>query len=188
MAIVRKNNFLKGARGLVGDNMVFKSWNGKTYLFSKAQPAKKQSQKQKENRSRFKEATLFAKSMMSDPQKKAEYKRIAKRLKLPNAYTAAITEYMRRPEIKHIDIARNISGGRQEVKADVRKKDFDIESVEISIFEKGEKLVEHGKMTKGGIISWKYYTNLNIYDRQDLQVLIRATDKTGNVVEIRKPV
>jgi hypothetical protein len=55
----------------------------------------KESEAQRTNRDRFADATGFARKMMNDPVKKAYYWNRAKKLRLPNAYTAAITDYMR---------------------------------------------------------------------------------------------
>src|SRR5687768_6445916 len=106
MARVVNSNFTAGISGKVGRDMVFKTWkNGNTFLHQKSEKPKKQSPKQKANRTRFQMATFFAKSMMKVPAKKAEYWEKSRKLNLPNAYTAAITEYMRHPEITNVDLS-----------------------------------------------------------------------------------
>ena len=66
-----KNNVLtKGLSGMIGKQIVFRSWNGKTFISVAPKKPKKQSAVQKENRSKFKRAAIYAKNMMKDPAKK----------------------------------------------------------------------------------------------------------------------
>ncbi len=55
---------------------------------------------QRSTRTKFSEAAQWAQAILGDPQKKEYYRQRAKALKLPNAYTAAITNYMRKPTVK----------------------------------------------------------------------------------------
>ena len=103
MAIVRNNPFTKGFSGSIG-NIVFRQLSGKTVVSAKRERVTKQSAQQRDNRMRFRSATYWAKAQMLDPEKKAFYLRKAKKLKLPNAYTAAIADYMRKSTIKSINV------------------------------------------------------------------------------------
>jgi hypothetical protein len=185
MARSINNNLTRGLSGMVGGQMVFRTWNGKTYLSNAPSKPKKQSKRQKENRMKFKEATAFAKSMMLDPAKKAEYKAIADKLELPNAYTAAITEYMRKPEIKEVNTSKYSGKEDQEIKVDVRKKSFDVQEVEVVIVDKDGAVIEEGKATKDFGSEWVYRTTAAVEDTKGVQFLIRARERTGNFVEKR---
>jgi hypothetical protein len=97
MALVDRNDATEGLRGKFGRMFVFRKINGKTYA-SRAprRPDKtKETMLQRGTRLSFREATAFAKRVLKDPAKKAFYLKMARELKLPNAYTAAITEFMR---------------------------------------------------------------------------------------------
>jgi hypothetical protein len=183
MAISRNNPLTRGASGSVGGTMVFRSWNGRTYISAKPQKPKKQSAVQKENRLKFKMATLYAKSMMKDPGKKEEYKRIAKKMKLPNAYTAAITEYMRKPEIREVELNAYSGLEGQEITVNTRKKGFEIEVVEVIIRDEKGNVVEQGKAEKGKTMDWKYTTTRTVENYESLYVIIRARERTGNYVD-----
>lgn len=98
MAQVKFNNFTKGISGKIGGDMLFKTWNNKTFVCKMPVKPTKESPLQKENRTKFKMATAYAKAMMLDPGRKEKYRKMARKQKLPNAYTAAITEYMRKKE------------------------------------------------------------------------------------------
>jgi hypothetical protein len=85
---------LEGLQGTIG-KMVFRQLFGKTIVSARASRPSRQSKQQRENRIRFQSASLWAKKQLQDPAKKAYYQQQAKELNLPNAYTAAIGEYMR---------------------------------------------------------------------------------------------
>jgi hypothetical protein len=102
MAIVTTNPIVNGLSGMLGQTLVFKILRGKTIVASRPRPAKTQSEQQRQNRSKFRQAATWAKTMLHDPQQKTYYQQQAKKLKLPNAYTAAITDYMRKPQLKEI--------------------------------------------------------------------------------------
>jgi hypothetical protein len=179
-----KNNVLtKGLSGMVGKQIVFRTWNGKTFISVAPKKPKKQSAVQKENRSKFKRATVYAKSMMKDPIRKAEYKDIAKKLQLPNAYTAAITDYMRNPQIEALDLANYSGNGGEEIKVTVSKKGFEIQEVEVMIVDQNGEAIEEGKAVKGLGNEWLYKTSNSFEERQSSKFLIRVRDKTGNIRE-----
>jgi len=180
------NNILtKGLSGMVGGQLVFRSWKGKTFISAAPKKPKKQSPLQKQNRQKFKMATTFAKSMIKDPAKKAEYKVIAERLNLPNAYTAAITEYMRKTEVKEIDTSGYSGKQGEEIKVVAGKKGFEIQQVEVVIIDKDGVALEEGKAVKDSDLDWVYKTRTTVKEKEGMQFLIRARDRTGNFIEKR---
>jgi hypothetical protein len=179
-----KNNLLtKGLSGMVGKQIVFRTWNGKTFISVAPKKPKKQSPIQKENRSKFKRATIYAKNMMKDPVKKAEYKEIAKKLQLPNAYTAAITDYMRNPQIEALDLTSYSGRADEEIKVTVSKKGFEIQEVEVIVVDQNGEVIEEGKASKGLANEWTYKTSIEIEERETAKFLIRVRDKSGSITE-----
>jgi hypothetical protein len=185
MAKSKNNPLTKGLSGMIGQQIVFRSWNGKTFVSVAPKKHKKQSSIQKENRTKFKRATLFAKSMMNDPAKKAEYKEIAKKLQLPNAYTAAITDYMRNPAIEALDLTNYSGSSEEEIKVTASKKDFELQEVEVVIIDKNGEEVENGSAKKGVAGEWIYKTTNTLEEKEDVRFLIKVKDKTGRVVDKR---
>jgi hypothetical protein len=102
MAKVTGNILTSGLRGKIGQLLVFRRVNGKTIVsHAPRKPDKsKETAAQRKSRSTFKEASRWAKIVLLDPDQKTYYQQRAKTLKLPNAYTAAIKDYMRNPEWK----------------------------------------------------------------------------------------
>jgi hypothetical protein len=94
--INNNNPIFRGMYGQIGGQLVFRNYNGRQYISKfpqKADPSK-QSEAQRATRSRFKSASGYAKECMLNPERKEYYLEIAKRLNLPNAYTAAVKEFM----------------------------------------------------------------------------------------------
>jgi hypothetical protein len=89
----------KGLRGAVGD-LIFRNYNGKTVV--SVRPVYKNETKteaRRKARGRFRDATDYAIYAMEIVKLKSYYKQKARQLKLPNAYTAAITDYLRKAKV-----------------------------------------------------------------------------------------
>jgi hypothetical protein len=104
MAIVSDNDITTGLRGKFGNLFVFRSLRGKTIVSRRAQePDKaKETMAQRQTRATFRDAAQWAKTILLDPKRKAYYQQRARALKLPNAYTAAITDFMRKPQVSKL--------------------------------------------------------------------------------------
>jgi hypothetical protein len=187
MALSRNNVITHGASGMLGGVVVFRTIKGKTYICNRPKKPTRQSVLQKENRTKFRRATAFAKQMMADPSKKAEYWDIAKRLNLPNAYTAAITEYMRKPEIESVDTTEYSGNKGEQIKTVVRKKGFEVELVEVLIMDKNGKTIEKGSASKGPEGDWIYTTSVSIENKKLLELIMKIQERTGNKTYIKRP-
>lgn len=115
---------------MFGGVVVFRQLRGKTIMANKPRKPTTQSALQRENRSRFAKASAFAKQVLQDPQKKEYYLAKARKLKLPNAYTAAITDYMRKPTVMAVKCRGNAG---ENVMIVAVKKDFSLSSVTVSL-------------------------------------------------------
>jgi hypothetical protein len=96
MAIVISNDLTLGLRGRLGPQLVFRQMNGKTIACHapRKQDKSKETPLQRQTRATFREASAWAKQAMLDPEQKAFYTAQARKLQLPNGYTAAIKAYM----------------------------------------------------------------------------------------------
>ena len=88
-----KNSPLEGLSGTLGD-LVFRTWNGRTYVYMKSGEPRKESAAQKKNRDKFRLASMKAKEALVNETSRRYYQIEALRLKLPNAYTAALQVMM----------------------------------------------------------------------------------------------
>lgn len=124
MASIASNVITSGLRGKLGDALVFKTMRGKTFVSSRARvpDKRKESAAQRSTRSNFREASGWAQSILLDTDKKAYYQKRARALKLPNAYTAALTDYMRKVQVEKAMY-------RESVTYTVSKRGFSLQKV-----------------------------------------------------------
>jgi hypothetical protein len=182
MAVSKNNPLTHGASGMLGGVVVFRTWNGKTFMYNRPKKPTKQSELQKDNRNRFRMATSYAKSMMANPEKKAEYKERAKQLNLPNAYTAAIAEYLRKPEIQEIEVVTS-SEKIEEIKIAASKKGFDLETVTVSIENQEGRVIEKGEAKKAGGNNWSLKPLSSVTLKGPVRVIAYTKTKYGAVIE-----
>jgi len=155
MATVVFNAATKGFSGAIG-NLLFRQLHGKTIVSRKPHVRKKQSELQRTNRLKFRDASYWAKVTVRDPERKAYYLRMAKKLKLPNAYTAAISDYMRKGEIKEIDTRQYKGNAGDVIRIKAYKKDFAITTVKITLKGEAGNVIESGKaVMKNGVFVYK---------------------------------
>ncbi len=104
MATVKSNSLLKGLSGKFGD-IVFRQVNGKTIMCLPPRKRTTLTANQQKHQERFKSATLYARRMMIDPALKDLYEKLAKNMKCPSAYAAAVADFMTKPKIDEITTA-----------------------------------------------------------------------------------
>jgi hypothetical protein len=90
----------RGFRGATGD-FLFRTYNGKTVVSPRpVYRNETNTEARRKTRDHFREATFYAHHAMENPKQRSYYQQKSKQLKLPNAYTAAITDYLRRAKVK----------------------------------------------------------------------------------------
>ncbi|RAV99202.1 hypothetical protein [Pseudochryseolinea flava] len=172
MATVTDTSLMEGLRGKFGNNIVFRTMRGKTFASPLRKPVKNsnQSEAQRNTRITFRQAAAWARSILLDPEKKAYYNQRAKALKLPNAYTAAVTDFMRKPTV-------NKSVHRNTVTYMVEKKGFTIENVAVQS-DASDQLLPSVKLQRHNRL-WSVQCNHENHTRP-LRFLL--TDTTGRKV------
>jgi len=98
----------------------------------------------------------------------------AKKLKLPNAYTAAITDYLRKPCVAE---RVNKTGG---ITCQVSKRDFDLKKVEVVVTKEG---ITETRVIKSNSRD-RYFFDLSKEERLE-PVRIYVTDSAGRLIVIR---
>lgn len=94
-----KNSPLVGLRGTLGD-LVFRTTNGKTFVYMKSGVRRNLTAAQKKSCERFRIASALAKHKLRQANMQMHYHLEAVRLGLPNAYTAALREALRDKTLK----------------------------------------------------------------------------------------
>jgi hypothetical protein len=134
MATITNNILIDGMSGKFGDALVFRTMRGKTFVSAPARKPniREESAAQRNTRVTFREAAHWAQAILLNPEKKAYYLQRARKLKLPNAYTAAITDYMRKPKVVKLQ-------NRDTITYSVSKRGFTLKEVKVEFGE------THGK-------------------------------------------
>jgi hypothetical protein len=182
MAISKDNILTEGLSGMIGNVIVFKTVRGKTIMANRPRKPTRQSELQRSNRSRFRNATAFAHAAMHDPQKKAYYWEKARKLKLPNAYTAAITDYMRRPAVTRVETPKNNGSAGKRLMITAGKKEFSLSSVEVNLVDK--QGVSLGNSTAALVNQQKHLWVSHVPEdvsENVAQIIVTARDEAGNV-------
>jgi hypothetical protein len=187
MAIAKNNIVTEGLSGMLANRIVFRTFNGKTVVANRPRKPTRQSELQRQNRSRFRDATAFANAAMHDPQKKAYYWEKARKLKLPNAYTAAITDYMRRPTVSKVEAPKRNGSGNTRLIITAGKKEFALASVEVNLVDK--QGVSFGSSMAASINQQKYLWAFHIppdVSGNVAQIIITTKDAAGNISRIHR--
>jgi hypothetical protein len=183
MAQVKSNDITEGLSGRLG-KLIFRTYKGKTYVARRSSKPKKESEGQRNTRSKFKLATQYAKQMMADAERKAYYTDKAKELALPNAYTAAITDYMRKPEIRSIDASKYDGKPENHITILASKKDFKLDRVSVVVTSPDDVVLEQGAAEYVGAGVWKYQSSLpSSSGKSSYKIFVTAADQQGNLFQ-----
>ncbi|MBI3231990.1 MAG: hypothetical protein HYZ51_02835 [Candidatus Doudnabacteria bacterium] len=184
MGKVKENLLTKGFSGRIGDEIVFRQVGNRT-LFAK-RPRKRTtiSPNQQPQRELFRQAVLFAKTMLLDPLILADYKDRARLAGLASAYSAAMTDYLRAPQISSIS-TDYYKGAVGDVIWIIALDDFKLQKVSVviqkadgSMLEQGDAVLEEGR--------WKYVATQAEPLPAGLKVVVTATDRPGKVAILEK--
>lgn len=133
----------RGFSGAIGD-LIFRNYNGKTVV--SLRPVYKNetnTEARRKARGKFRDATNFASNAMDDKKLKAYYMQKAKQLKLPNAYTAAITDFLRKAKVRAFTRSTFAAKKNDSIIIKVNKGVFAVSSLKVSLCgSEGKSLAE----------------------------------------------
>ena len=128
----------------------------------------------------FKLATAYAKSVMQNPELKALYSEEAKRRGVINAYNMALSDCLRLPEIKAIDIANYTGKALGEVITIEVADTFKVVEVTVSIINDVTTIEEGSAIFVDN--RWEYVTTSLNAAATDSKVVVTAIDRAGNKI------
>ncbi|MEP7257298.1 MAG: hypothetical protein ABI687_02900 [Flavitalea sp.] len=143
MANINENLLVRGARGNVGKQFVFRKHGNNTNI-GKMPVIRKDlaaTEKQLEKRELFSSASLYAQGVISSAELKKEYQKKASPEKI--AYNIAFRDYLKPPVVKKID-AENYHSAAGSIIVVHAKDDFRVAQVKVSIHTAAGILVEEG--------------------------------------------
>lgn len=179
MASVTLNPLIAGFHGRIGNSIVLKTINGRTYASRKAckPDRQKETNLQRETRINFRAASQWASNAIKDPVQKEYYRKRAKALGLTNAYTAALTDRMRAPCMKEVD------QNKHSTMYHIHKKNLDLSEVKVVLSQNGiTKEIDIRKPKSGK----PFVFQLTTADRR-AGAIVHVTDATGIIRILKIP-
>ncbi len=181
MAKSIENFVMQGASGKVGKMLVFRQRADQTIIAKRPKKNNKPAtEAQLEFRDRFTEASLYAKSAISNPVLKGEYQ--AKAKPGQSAYNVAFADYLKAPQLRKV-MADSYNGQLGDTVAFRIIDNFKLQSVTIRIIGAANELIEQGVATlsENGL-DWQYTTTAVNPSVLGTNLEVTATDTPGNVV------
>ncbi|WP_119079997.1 hypothetical protein [Chitinophaga alhagiae] len=177
------NSIMRGASGALGNELVFRQRAGKTVI-SKP-PAWRPDNPTEEQvgiRSRFQQASRYAKIVLGNPALKAAYKKAAD----PgvSAFNKAIADHFTPPVIRETD-AVNYTGSPGDTIRIHATDDFRVQAVHVTITNAAGNLVEEGQAVPvpGEKDIWLYTATTSNGAAAGGKVKVQVNDLPGNVTE-----
>lgn len=178
MAKVRLNPVVQQVRGRVGD-LVFRRHHNQTVVGQKADLAGREpTPSQAAQRERFRQATVYAKSVLADPERKVVYQTVAQTRKL-GVFALSVGDYLNPPEVQAVDLS-GYSGQAGESIRVTATDDVEVVGVQVHITDASGALVEEGQAVSQGGGTWIYTTTAQAPAGQAINVTATATDRPGN--------
>lgn len=182
MAIINENLFVKGARGNVGKQLVYRKHGDNTTItrMPRINENAIASEEQKEVRELFASAVMYAQGAVKSADLKREYLKKAKPGK--TAYNMALRDFLKAPVVKKINTEKynGTPGSTIIIHA---KDDFRVVEVKVSIYNASTgELLEEGNATLAPINreQWIYTASQANASQDRLLIRATATDLPGN--------
>ncbi len=173
------NIIVQGMSGTIGKTLTFKTVNGQLIISAFSKPSSKNlTEAQLNAQLKFKEASVFAKNKMNDPDSKIYYQALADQYQLGSAYTAAVTDYLTPPRI--IQVNKENFFKNQGDKLVVRAIDrFAVKEVYATFTDANHEILEEGSFTstENGL-DWAYQLQGNLETATNMTITVM--DVPGN--------
>lgn len=186
MSKVGNNPIMATVNGKLGDVVVYRKVRGELVM---CKPPRKRSvltSSQADKKERFMEAVAYAKAMMADAASKAEYES-GITTRLTSAYSVAVTDYLKAPEIKSVDTSEYV-GAIGDVLAIKATDDFKVTSVKVDIRDAANNLIERGDavLQANSQTVWLYTVTVANPALAGTRIIIKVKDKPGNTAMVEQ--
>ena len=183
MAKVAKNVLTRGLSGKVGNLVVFRN-NGEGTVLSSA-PGKRSrplTEEQLLHHQQFREAVIYAKSVMADPAMKSEYEPSVSNG--VSVFNLAVADFFKPPVITEMDISNysGQAGGKIRVRA---MDNFMISEIRVTILKADNTIVESGiAAAEVNGLDWIYTATYVNNAMTGGRIVATAVDRPGHQVQM----
>ena len=179
MAKAKLNPVFLQMRGDIGD-LVFKRYLGRLIVSRKPDLSSiEPSAAQLAQRERFRQAALYGKMALADPQTRARYEQAAEEKNMP-VFALTVSDYFHAPEIDEIDLEAYNGGIGDEIV--VRAHDnVAVEQVLVSLKDEFDQPLETGLAVEEpeGSGRWVYFALTHADPGDTVRVTVTASDLPG---------
>jgi hypothetical protein len=180
MGKIKLNALLESASGKVGSNLVLRKRGKRTILATKAERTGEVSEKQKLVRERFRSASRYAKTALKNPEMKAAYEDLAKDQEFMSAFTVAMKDYLRPPQIAAIKLD-GYTGQPGSTLQIVAQDDFKVIGVTVKITAPDGTVIESGNaVMEADVGEFKYTATQANAVLPGTKITVTVTDRPGN--------
>ena len=182
MAKSENNEVMFGARGKIGNLVVFKNFGENQTVIAKRRKKiinPKYTIEQERTKEKFRDGVVYAKGVIADADLTARYKRLAK----PgiSVYNLALADFCKAPQIKAVDISEynGLVGDYIRVRA---VDNFGVTAVKVSIYSASGNLIESGTANvQSNNLDWRYNCTIVNPDFSGGYLRAEASDFPGNL-------
>ncbi len=173
------NLVLKGATGQIGKQIVVRKTKGRTILSSYPTVSQNYTEKQKEHFKKFKEATVYAKTVLKNTEFAEAYKKAALKSESgASAYNMAVKDFLSPSGVEYLDCSQYGGAVGQEITI-YDNSMLTVEGIGVKILNPNE--IESGKAKlKNG--SWVYKTTAENTDLENTTIEVTLTNKLGRLL------
>jgi hypothetical protein len=178
MAKVKLNPILEKIHGKVGD-LVFKNYGNEMIIGRKPDRSGIQpTEAQLEHQERFRQAVLYGRLVMADPDKKAFYEQAAK-VKGKPLFSLTVADFFNAPVVDEVDISNygGVAGDPIVVRA---HDDFKVSRLLVMVSSSGDE-IESGEAVETPSASgrWVYTTTNSVPQGSTVRIAVTVSDQPG---------
>jgi hypothetical protein len=179
MAKVKLNPVIEEIRGKVGD-LVFKGYGDETIIARRPDmEGRELTEAQEAHRERFRQATLYGKMVIADPEAKALYDEAAKKRGAPN-FALMVADFFNAPTVDEVDLS-DYHGEVGDPVVVQAHDDFDVLSVQVDLMDSEGNVLEGGEAQEEPPESgrWIYEAQTAVPTGQTVRIAVTAEDRPG---------
>lgn len=183
MAKVKLNPVLEQIRGKVGD-LVFKRYGEEMVVGRKPDHTGIQpTEAQLEHQERFRQAVLYGRLVMADPQKKALYEKASRALGKP-LFSLTVADFFNAPVVDEVDLSAYAGAAGDPIVVRAHD-DFDVTRLLVNVSNANGENIESGEAEETPAKSgrWVYTASTAVPAGTNVRIAVTVSDQPGGTGE-----
>lgn len=186
MTKVKLNPILEQLRGQIGD-LIFRRYGDQTIVARKPDTSDWEwSEAQTAHRERFRQATLYGKIVMADPEARAIYEQVA-RAKGKPVFSLTVADFFNAPSVDEVILA-GYTGAIGDLIVILAHDDFQVVQVSVNLSDADGNAIESGEAVELPVASgrWVYTATTAVPAGTTVRIAVTAADRPGSTAEAEK--